>query len=46
MTWHAFVGDLANPKLWYLPAAYIAVWTAQAGYLSWLMVRWLRTPSK
>jgi threonine/homoserine/homoserine lactone efflux protein len=46
MTWHAFIGDFASPKMWYLPTAYAAVWVAQAGYLSWIAVRWLRAPRK
>jgi hypothetical protein len=46
MTWHAFIGDFTNPKMWYLPTAYAVVWAAQAGYLSWIAVRWLGAPRK
>jgi hypothetical protein len=45
MTWHSFVGAFANPKLWYLPTAYVTVWVVQAGYLGWLAAQWWRTPN-
>jgi threonine/homoserine/homoserine lactone efflux protein len=45
MTWHSFVGAFADPKLWYLPTAYVTVWVVQAGYLGWLAVQWWRTPN-
>ena len=44
MTWHSFVGAFADPKLWYLPTAFVTVWVVQASYLGWLAVQWRRTP--
>jgi len=44
MTGHSFISAFGSPKLWYLPTAYVAVWAIQAGYLSWVAVRWFRTP--
>lgn len=42
MTWHTFF-NLSTLESRHLLAAYVAVWTIQIGYLSWVLRGWLRS---